>query len=80
MMSEIPSQCVNCGKFAKEISRKKINKITHIIYQCNYCKTHTLSSINYYLDVSGEMLPNIRKREIKPNDKLWNKYYEGDGK
>ena len=45
------TQCYNCKKFAKEISKKKERKTTYRILKCKNCGEFTLSSISYYLAV-----------------------------
>jgi len=70
------TQCYNCKKFAKEISKKKERKTTYRILKCKNCGEFTLSSISYYLAVHGAMEPSIVIKKIKPNTKLWEKYYD----
>ncbi|MFW6047431.1 MAG: hypothetical protein ACOCP4_06585 [Candidatus Woesearchaeota archaeon] len=70
-----PSQCYNCKKFAKEISRKRKRKTTYRILKCKNCGEYTLSSISYYLAVWGEMEPSISIKKIEPESELWKKYF-----
>jgi 3-dehydroquinate dehydratase len=72
-----PTQCSRCGKFAKEIKIWEEGRDTCRILYCNHCGAYTYTSISYYLEVSGEMMPTIENHEIISDTEERNEYICG---